>query len=170
MTAQEIKNEHRDRVVHACRLAISHAALLCESMREFIEEVTGEDALSRPETTLVKIKNAKRKAESGTRVELNLLLAVEKLYRLKAKQTWIIGSEFQGLLLTCWNGVAEVLDRENEAKYHTRWDGYSGPLTVGEQKYHEEIVLPLIQQSFQTARAAEKELRDSKKTQCGVAF
>jgi hypothetical protein len=38
------------------------------------------------------------------------------------------------------------------------------PLTAGEQKYHEEVVLPLIQKSFETARAAEKELRDSKKT------
>jgi hypothetical protein len=170
MDRKQINLEHRERIVHACSLAINHAALLCESMREFVEEVTTEDALSRAEISLVKIKNAKRELENaGRRVELNLLLAVEKLYRLHGKQISVSGRDFQDLLLLCWNAVAEVLDRQNEAKYHTIWDGYSGPLTVGEQKYHEEVVMPLIQQSFERLRIEEKEMKNELKKEKAVA-
>ena len=146
MNHDEINSVHRQQVIDASRLAINHAALLCEPMRQFCEDATTKEALDRPES-LVKIKKMKRKLEdAGMRVELSLLLAVEKLYRLHGKRKSVIGRDFQDLLLHCWHGVAEALDR----------DGYAGPVTAGEQNFQEEFVLPLIQQSFETARAAEK--------------
>ena len=167
MEKQQISAEHRERVTHACRLAINHAALLCASMRGFVAEATSKEVMDRT-NSLRKMRKLRQAGEaryrdskrSLTKAETNLILAVEKLFHLHAKQTWVSGRDFQDLLLLCWNGVAEVLDRENEAKHHKRWEANCGPLTLVEQTYHEKVVLPLIQGSFEAAWAANKELRN----------
>jgi hypothetical protein len=148
MTDQQIKNEHRDRVVHACRLAINHAAALCGAMEGFVERLTSDDAFGRPDS-LVKIEECKFKLDSA---ELHLIQAVEKLYELHRKKKQVAPHQYTDLLMLLWNGVGDCLDRRNGA-------GFNGPLQSGEQKYHDEVVMPLIKQSFEAFRADQRESR-----------
>jgi hypothetical protein len=147
MTDQQIKNEHRDRVVHACRLAINHAALLCGAMTQFVERLTSEDALNRPEN-LRKIEDCVFKLDSA---ELHLIQAVEKLYEMHRKKKQVAQHHYADLLILLWNGVGDCLDRSA---------GFSGPLQSGEQSYHEQVVLPLIQESLQIFKAQQRNLRN----------
>jgi len=148
MTDQQIKNEHRDRVIHACRLAINHAGRLCGAMQGFVERLTSDEAFGRPDS-LVKIEDCKFKLDSA---ELHLIQAVEKLYGLHRKKKSLDHHHYTDLLMLLWHGVGDCLDRRNGA-------GFNGPLQSGEQKYQDEVVLPLIKQSFETFRADQRELK-----------
>jgi len=152
MTDQQIKSEHRDRVVHACRLAINHAALLCGAMQGFVERLTSDEAFGRPDS-LVKIEDCKLGLDSA---ELHLILAVEKLYKIHRKKKQVDHHHYNDLLVLLWNGVGDRLDRRNGA-------GLNGPLQSGEQKYQNEIVMPLIQKSFEIFKAAQRNLRNESK-------
>ena len=148
MTGQQIKIEHRDRVIHACRLAINHAALLCGEMSGFVERLTSDEALTRPDS-LEKIESCKLGLDSA---ELHLIQAVEKLYGLHRKKKSLDHHHYTDLLMLLWHGVGDCLDRRNGA-------GFNGPLQSGEQKYHDEVVLPVIKQSFEKFRADQRELQ-----------
>jgi hypothetical protein len=156
---QEFRVEHRERVTHACTLAIQHAALLVsESVREFARVMTSTEALDRATSSLAKIRKQKRGLEGA---ELNLILAVEKLYRLHATQGWVNGRVFNGLLTLCWNGVGERLDMDNFARGERPPpnDYGGGPLQAGEQKYQTEVVMPLIRASFEIVWTADEEAK-----------
>jgi hypothetical protein len=148
VTDQQSKNEHRERIVHACRLAINHAALLCGAMSGFVERLTSDEALDRPDS-LVKIEDCVLKLDSA---ELHLIQAVEKLYELHRKKKQVDHHHYADLLMLCWNGVGDCLDRRNDASFN-------GPLQSGEQTFQNEVVLPLIKQSFETFRVEQKELK-----------
>jgi hypothetical protein len=152
MTDQQIKDEHRERVVHACRLAINHAALLCGAMTGFIERLTSDEAMDRPDSR-VKIEDCKFKLDSA---ELHLIQAVEKLYEMHRKKKQVAQHHYADLLMLCWNGVGDCLDRRNGA-------GFNGPLQSGEQRYHDEVVLPLIKQSVEIFKAAQRNLKNEAK-------
>jgi hypothetical protein len=64
------------------------------------------------------------------------------------------GREYINLLTLCWNGVGEVVDRENGGD--------------GEQTFQAEVVMPLIHESLEAVRVAEKELK-KRKQHVGVA-
>jgi hypothetical protein len=144
----KINLEHRERVVHACRLAINHAAVLVGAMHGFVERLTSDDALGRPDS-LVKIEECKLKLDSA---ELHLIEAVEKLYEMHRKKKQVAQHHYADLLMLCWNGVGDCLDRRNG-------EDFNGPLQRGEQKFQDEVVLPLIKQSFETFRADQRELK-----------
>ena len=152
MTDQQIKDEHRVRVVHACRLAVNHAALLCGAMTDFVERLTSEEALNRPDSR-VKIEECKYKLDSA---ELHLILAVEKLYSLQRTKKAVDRHHYAELLTLCWSGVGDCLDRRNDGDL-------GGPLQSGEQRYQNEVVLPLIQESFEIFKAAQRNLRNEAK-------
>jgi len=145
---RKINVEHRDRIVHACRLAINHAALLCGPMSGFVERLTSDEALDRRDS-LDKIESCELGLDSA---ELHLIQAVEKLYKLHRMKKAVDRHHYADLLMLLWNGVGDCLDRRNGA-------GFNGPLQSGEQKYHNEIVLPLIKQSFEKFRADQRELK-----------
>jgi hypothetical protein len=154
MNQEQSKAEHKTRVVQAIALAIQHTALLCPSQNDFVAEVTSRDALVRRDS-LSKIKERKRGLCGA---ELNLLRAVEGLYELNAKQGWVCERDYRDVLILCWNGVGEFVDREKYAKGEwipTR--GGDGPLQSQQQRYQETVVRPLIQASFEIVWVVEKE-------------
>jgi hypothetical protein len=155
MDQDQIKIEHRQRIVEALVLGIRHTALLCPPIREFVEEVTSKDALDQMD--LRKIKDRKR---GLAKAEQNLLLAVEGLYRLHASNAWIASRDYEGLLILLWHGVAETLDMDNFAKgEHYTGDG---PLQEGEQRYHSAIIRPLVQSAFEEMWTAAAEIKKRK--------
>jgi hypothetical protein len=160
VTEEQIKDEHRERVVHACRLAVNHAALLCGAMTAFVERLTSDDALSRPDS-LVKVEDCKLKLDDA---ELHLILAVEKLYRLHRTKKQVGQAHYLDLLTFCWNGVGECLDRRND---QSKWEGFDGPFQSGEQKYQHDVVLPLIRESLEIFRAQQRILRSEAKVAAG---
>ena|ERR1700720_77716 len=158
MDQQTSKNQHKTRIVAAIVMAIRHTALLCPLQSEFITEMAG-DALNRTDS-LAKIRDRKRGLHGA---ELNLLRAVERLNELNAKQGWVCERDYRDILILCWNGVGEFLDREKYAK--GEWiptEGGDGPLQSQLQNYQETVVRPLIQASFETMWKETEELKKQK--------
>jgi hypothetical protein len=145
MTDQEqLKHEHRDRVVSACALAIRHAALLLSpAMQKYADEVIRNDD---------PWKHHGRKPQARG-PELSLISALEKLSDLRKTHAWVRQGHYIGLLTDCWCGVAER--RDNELRNR------DGSLGLAEQEYQQTVVKPLIQQSFETLWAAQAELKKS---------
>jgi hypothetical protein len=151
MDNQESKVAHRDRIVEMLAGAIRHTALLCcPAIQGFVEEVTSKEALDRTDS-FGKIRERKR----GGKAESNLLLAVEKLYGLRASNAWIASRDYEGLLILLWHGVGETLDLENFAKGE-RFSG-DGPLQGETQRYLDSVIRPLILASFEIVWAMDKE-------------
>jgi hypothetical protein len=145
MTQEQLKFEHWDRVVEACSLAIRHAALLADpAMQRFVEEIIAKDDPK-------KIRDRKGNA-SG--VDMGLLLALERLSKLRTTNAWVNQRNYFDLLVCCWCEVAEQRDKELR-----NWERLV--LKEAEQAYHAEVVMPLIQQSFETLWAAQAELKKS---------
>jgi hypothetical protein len=158
MDNQQSKMEHKNRVVAAIAMAVQFAASLCPLQSEFVAEATSKDALDRGNTG--KIRDRKRGLHGAG---LNLLRAVEGLYELNAKQRWVRERDYRDILILCWNGVGEFLDREKYAKGD--WiptGGGDGPLQSGQQNYQEGGVRPLILASFEVMQMEAAELKKMK--------
>jgi hypothetical protein len=141
---EQLKYAHRDRVVDACALAIRHAALLLSpSMQKLADELLKDDPR--------KLQARKREAVGA---DLSLILALEKLFRLRTTNAWVAQHHYIGLLTDCWVGVAERRDRE------LRNDGSLG---LAEQEYQQTVVKPMIQRSFETLWAAQADLKKQQK-------
>jgi hypothetical protein len=77
MDQEQLKLEHKERVTHACTLAIHHAALLCsESTREFVTGMTTAESLAKPASSLGKIGYKRRGLSHSHLAEINLLRAL----------------------------------------------------------------------------------------------
>jgi hypothetical protein len=157
MDQEQSKAEHKSRIVVAISMAIQFAASLCPSQSEFVAEATSQDALDRGNT---KIRDRKRGLHGA---ELNVLRAVEGLYELNAKQGWVCERDYRDILILCWNGVGEFLDREKFAKGEWIPTGRGdGPLQSGQQNYQEGVVRPLILASFEVMQMEAAELKKMK--------
>jgi hypothetical protein len=163
------ETEHCKRVADACGLAIKHAALLLRpSTQKFVDEILA-DGPTRRRQSLAKIKGRMEHTEhlegdymKPCDAEIGLLRALEFLVsRLWNDSVWWT-RRYTSLLCDCWNGVAEPLDRQNWRR-GMHWDGEDGPLVVGEKKYHREVVIPLVEESFRTMWDKQDELKKSAK-------
>jgi hypothetical protein len=154
MTAdqEQLKYEHRDRVVDACALAIRHAALLLSpEMQAFADEIILKD---NPQ----KIGQRKREAHG---VDLRLIYALERLSRLRRTEAWVSQRHYLDLLTACWCGVAEEMDRQRFRE--GKREGEGDALRVAEQAYQQTVVKPLIEASFRTMWDEQDKLKKSAK-------
>ena len=151
MTEQEeLKWDHRLRVTQACTLAVIHAsALLSQSMQEFVDDLTKR--LDREADCTVKINRLKRGLAKSC-PDFQILRALEKLLKLAYTERWVGQRDYFDLLILCWNGVAENIDRKNNG---------DGSLPAAERAYQKQVVVPLIEASFRTLWAAQADLKKS---------
>ena len=162
MDREQINSEHKERVIHACILAINHAALLVgEPVRQVVGQLTERSALGVADV----FKNIKQLTkmfhhQTLTKAEQNLWLAVEKLHHIHSSSASISSRDFEGLLVLLWNGVGECLDIERFTKGEP-YEG-DGPLLSGEQKFHGEVVRPLILSSVEIVREEEKRFKQER--------
>jgi hypothetical protein len=148
---EQLKFEHRDRVVDACGLAIKHAALLLSpAMQQYADEIIrNNDPWKR---------QCKKPQAHGS--ELSLLYALKNLSSLRKTNAWVSQRHYIGVLHLCWCGVAELRDKELR--------NLDGSLGLAEQEFQQTVVKPLIQKSFETLWAAQAALKKSRKSLVSV--
>lgn len=150
---EQLKFEHRDRVADACALAIRHTALLLSpAMQKYADEIILNDDPWK--------RHGQKPQAHGP--ELSLIYALEKLSDLRKTHAWVRQGNYIDLLTACWCGVAEGLDRQS-FRDGKRWEGEDGPMALAEKGYQKEVVMPLIEGSFEKLWAAQAALKKQKK-------
>jgi hypothetical protein len=141
--ATDLERGHCQRVANACALAVRHASLLLsESTQTFVNEILADPGPDRIASCLARITKRKPDAEAALLDALRIL--VGKLWKYEAPLTRY---HFPRVLLFCWSGIAETLDRESSDG--DRWVGGNGPRQIGEMTYQTEVIKPMIQRSFE---------------------
>jgi hypothetical protein len=145
--------EHCQRVSHACGLAVRHASLLLGApMQEFVSGII-DLGPSRIDHCLREIN----KRQGGSAPERRLLEALRVLVaRVWKGDLWLCRRHFEEVLSGCTYGVADLIDRANN-------EGFDGPAQTAEMNYQRDFILPIIEESFKTLWAAEKEERKLEK-------
>jgi hypothetical protein len=150
---------HCRRVADACGLAIKHASqLLGEPTQAFVDEILTDPGPHRIASCLAQITQRQPATNAETSLLVALKIVVNKLWKYEPAVT---RHHFPRVLLICWNSIGEQLDRE-AFRQGERWDGGNGPRQTGEMAYHDEVITPMIQRSFETLWKEQAKLKMQK--------